>query len=134
MCLICFSNQHSASVYTSNAKSKCGKPHHYLLHFEFKSSSDAALKNASASIANDADGKDSAKKDVAPKKVYTTTMVQRELEQELIVLPSAVVRFASGKAVGTIRVLIDGCSQATLISDRLVKKFRLQTHPLVDHR
>ncbi|KAK7574411.1 hypothetical protein V9T40_011602 [Parthenolecanium corni] len=104
LCLVCFSGQHTAASCTSKVKLALLK------------------KNGTEVPAKAADGKE-----MAPKKVYTATTGQHELEQEVIVLPSAIVRFECGGNVGTIRALVDNCSQATLVSDRLVKKHKLPT-------
>jgi hypothetical protein len=46
-------------------------------------------------------------------------------ETKLILLPTAIVNFNCHGIVGKARIMLDSCSQATLISDEFVKKFKL---------
>lgn len=120
LCLICFSREHTSSSCTSNFKCRCGQPHHNLLHFDFKnSSSKSSESNAQSKTSDNAN-----EKDATDKKVYTTVVNQ---EKKVVLLPSAVVGFKCGDAHGNIRILGDNCAQPTMVSDRLVKRHRLQS-------
>lgn len=52
-------------------------------------------------------------------------ITQQLQSKNFIVLLSAVVCFVCGCVVGTARILIDGCFQATLISDKFVNRLHL---------
>lgn len=47
--------------------------------------------------------------------------------RKTILLPTTTVRFHCGKISGTARILLDSCSQPTLISDKFVRGYRLPT-------
>jgi len=51
-----------------------------------------------------------------------------EAGNELVLLPSAIVRFQCGEKSGFARVLLDSCSQPSLVSDVFVRKFKIPCH------
>ncbi len=57
--------------------------------------------------------------------MYTNVTNQLDQNEKVVLLPSAVVRFSCGKADGTIWVLLNSCSQATLVSDRKIRRFQM---------
>lgn len=48
-------------------------------------------------------------------------------KNELILLPSAIVRFQCVEIRGSARILLDSCSQPTMVSDGFVQKFKILT-------
>ena len=129
LCLVCFSKDHSALKCNSRFKCKCGKPHHYLLHFEFKSPSSSSSSNGSkedSSRNNDSSGSNgNSKKENEGPNTKSSMSCHRENQDKIILLPTAIVRLECGNVNVTIRVLLDSGSQATLVSDTLIKKFKI---------
>lgn len=122
-CLVCFAKDHAAASCNSEYRCKCGKPHHSLLHFDVKGD---AAENTGKGAPNTKESTTNALvNEASAKKVYSTVVKNGELVEKVVLLPSAVVRFNSGKTNGTIRILLDSCAQATMISDRLVRRYRL---------
>lgn len=118
MCLICFSVEHNANeCINPKFKCRCGKPHNYMLHFEFKEQDNEKSEHKSSKDDNDSDS--------SKKQTKTSFACQSIGVKKLVVLPSAVARFWCGKVCGKVRILFDSCSQATMVSDAFVRKFRL---------
>ncbi|XP_065204092.1 uncharacterized protein LOC135834183 [Planococcus citri] len=117
LCVLCLHSGHNWQSCThTNFKCKCGDPHNYLLHFGNKKPDPKPDENATSG--------DTSKETPIQK---TSLSVAVENIEKTVLLPSAVVKIICGDIVGKMRVLLDSCSQATLISDAAIKKFNLPT-------
>ncbi|CAG7670918.1 unnamed protein product [Allacma fusca] len=132
LCVICLSYGHlSPNCKSQKFRCQCGDPHNYLLHF----GSNLSAQNGPKSKEKSVDAKVIVQP-VVPKSSEATASEKESLScvvateknvEKTVLLPSAIVRFVCGNVVGTLRVLLDSCSQATFISDAAVKKFNLPT-------
>ncbi len=118
LCLICFDSQHCISEckfkFTCN---NCNGKHNSMLHFESKNSQSAKSSNTESELA---------------KKLNENTVslsCARNSSEKFVVLPSVVARFLCNGVNGKVRLLLDSCSQPTLISDKFIRKFRLAAIP-----
>lgn len=121
MCVNCFSRLHTTSACPSPKRCRnCAKAHHTLLHLP------GVPKPNPVSSASTTEAK--AITSAAPTSNTETKFssnVSVSSNKKFIMLPSALVRFECEKVSGLVRILIDDCSQPTLISDAFVRKFRL---------
>ncbi|KAK7603948.1 hypothetical protein V9T40_004221 [Parthenolecanium corni] len=119
LCLICFDSRHGISDCKSKFVCNCGSHHSSLLHFEFKKSyadESAPSEKSSSSAQNSSELRS------VEKQSYSCL---RNLPNEFVVLPSAIICFSCNGVVGKACVLLDSCSQSTLVSDLFVRKFKL---------
>lgn len=113
LCTNCFGRYHGVTTCKKEKVCKlCGKKHNTLLHRDVPN-----LKET------DTTGTES----------ESVTNCCSMKKNKFMIIPSAVVEFRSecGKIKGAARVLLDICSQPTLISDALIRKFKLSTYPNV---
>lgn len=66
------------------------------------------------------------KKSEEVKQSYSFLLIK---EKQVVLLPSAEVKFKCGTIFGKGRFLLHSCSQAVIISDSFVKKFKPPTYP-----
>lgn len=139
LCVLCLQSGHSCSN-CPNSSSKfacsCNEPHNYLLHFR-AAKVDAVTKpnkeenwDDSVKPANNQTTENTSA-DVSKKSFSCSTV---EEKREIVLLPSALVRFRCGEKSGLARILLDSGSQVTMIADTFVKKHRLlsfQTNSLI---
>ena len=141
-CLNCFGSRHSAKECKRQGCKTCKQPHHTLLHFGEKTSTGSrggrkSLPNppTSNSEAGSSQNTDSGASST-PKQEQTPTSVSSNCihsyaasvsSRPTVVLPSAIVHIRCDDRVSTARILIDCCSQVTLISEDFVRKCRLPT-------
>lgn len=119
MCTNCFSRAHTGSNCTSSKKCKvCSKNHHSLLHLT-ESTKWSAILSANTNAENQPSCSVSEKK--------FSSAGSSASQKKFVILPSAIVRFVCGNVASTARILIDNCSQPTLISDCFVRRRRLPT-------
>lgn len=108
LCFICFSPEHGSDDCKFMYRCRCGKPHHSLLHFEFKERDPSSTEEKSTE-----------------EKITKSCSTVLSASNTVILLPSAVVRFNCNSVYGNMRVLLDSCSQPTVISDRVVARYGL---------
>lgn len=127
MCVNCYSRSHTSSACKSAKRCKlCAKMHHTMLHIaETPNTNPVPLQSAQPSQ-NGPPSVD-AKTVSATESKFTSNVTGPIQQKSFIVLPSAVVKFQCGKFNGIARILLDDCSQPTLISDLMVRKFKLPT-------
>ena len=121
LCLICFERTDHIANACPNTKysCKCGGRHNYLLHYEFKN----PKYDNSKSDKTTSDGKSNDTKSEILESKSTNVCAP---ERKLVLLPTVVTRFQSGDRYGNnCRVMLDSCSQPTLISDTFVRRFNL---------
>ncbi len=119
LCLICFDSRHGISDCKSKFVCNCDSRHSSLLHFEFKKSyadKSAPSEKSSSSAQNSLESRS------VEKQSYSCSC---NSPNEFIVLPSAIICFSCNGVIGKARVLLDSCSQPTLVSDLFVRKFKL---------
>lgn len=120
LCTNCFGRNHGVMSCKKQRFCKlCSKKHNTLLHRDL--CDPKPIGNASVSIDNESESKSEVK---SVSNCYSVT------KNRFLILPSAVVNFRSkcNKIKGVARVLLDICSQPTLISEALVRKFKLSTY------
>ncbi len=114
LCQNCLSKGHTVVACKSKYScSTCNRRHHSLLHFAPKQESQTETSDKSSS--------------------HDQTMLaslNATIAEKLVILPSAVVRFRCGKFEGKARILLDSCSQPTLVADSFVRRFKLRYNPL----
>ncbi|KAK7582689.1 hypothetical protein V9T40_014134 [Parthenolecanium corni] len=118
LCLICFESRHGISDCKSKFVCNCGSRHSSLLHFEFKKSyADKSVpsEKSSSSAQNSSESRS------VKKQSY---LCLRNSPNKFVILPSAIIRFSCNGVVGKARVLLDSCSQPTLVSNLFVRKFK----------
>jgi hypothetical protein len=113
LCLVCLGSGHNSSS-CDRKKFKCSKctgNHNYLLHFD---SEPMLLSKAENSVENENE-----------KVSYSCTSGSNSSfnkADKVVLLPTAIVRFRCGDKTGKARILLDSCSQASLISDSFAQK------------
>ncbi len=117
LCINCFGRNHKTNQCRSRTCKTCNQKHHTMLHMEKPAPQQGS---PSASISSGAEGTSAPPENTITKQTYTTTA-----GNEVILLPTAVVRFRCGTIYGKARVLFDPASEATMISDKLVRRFHL---------
>ena len=114
-CTNCFLKGHTAFKCDKTARCKiCSKKHHTLLHLD--NPKDEENKNS-------------------PHDAHNTNNIVNccaslSRTPRTLILPTAVVEFECNEKHGLARILLDICSQPTLISAGFVKKFQLATRDL----
>lgn len=106
----------------------CNRKHHTLLHIDRQKPKYS--ESTKLSIENPNSEKSNAEKyqcEVATKIATTITLHAIPSMLKTILLPSAVVKFYVDEIFGILRVLMDNCSQVTLISDLFVRRHNLPT-------
>ncbi|XP_065204048.1 uncharacterized protein LOC135834139 [Planococcus citri] len=114
LCGNCFHSNHRTNECRKqpNCK-KCSNRHHTLLHFDKTN-----------------DPKDPPKPELNEDGTPRTTCGMSSLvsvQKPIALLPSALVKFVSGNKCGTMRVLLDSCSQLNLITNEFIKRNDLST-------
>ncbi|XP_065219764.1 uncharacterized protein LOC135845228 [Planococcus citri] len=114
LCGNCFHSNHRTNECRKqpNCK-KCSNRHHTLLHFDKTN-----------------DSKDPPKPELNEDGTPRTTCGMSSLvsvQKPIALLPSALVKFVSGNKCGTMRVLLDSCSQLNLITNEFIKRNDLST-------
>ena len=130
LCLVCLkpsSKDHQANDCKSKFICKCGGRHNYLLHFEF----------ANPRYSNPKVNETEASKGGTPVNSSPINSESQNTEskianvcapnRKLVLLPTVIAKFKSGDRCSTCRVMLDSCSQATLIADTFVRKHQLAT-------
>lgn len=132
LCLICFKDNHATGFCpnTSSHLCHCGKRHNHLLHFgsspaETKTSHDAKLDERKPNVTVNREQETEPNSNDFKQAFSCSTLA--EAKEELVLLPSAIVRFRCGDKTGKARILLDSCSQPTLASDAFVRKNRIPT-------
>lgn len=109
-----------------------------MLHFENRKTGlfDKKLENTKIEIENStsvseskAETSKSISSEGALKKQVLYSRIVKENPQ-IVILPTALVKFVCHGVIGTVRVLLNSCSQATLIADSFVKKSKLPSKKL----
>ncbi len=126
VCPNCFNSGHSQYQCKSRKACKiCFRKHHTLLHLE---NTRPKTETPTKENPKNSNSEENAPKDQTKKSSSGTALkISSPFDRETVVLPSAVATFQSGLSRGTIRLLLDNCSQVTLISDAFVRKHRLAT-------
>lgn len=137
LCIVCLAPNHSCNSCPNRSekvKCSCGQPHNYLLHFDpvdqekRKEEKESYSSSSSSAKSNVTDWKSPSDKKVVETSKLAFSCASSRSKDEVVLLPSALVRFECGSISGVARVLLDSCSQATLISDVFVRKFKLPTY------
>lgn len=121
LCINCFGKNHQTNQCRSRTCKNCNQKHHTMLHMEKpESPSNPPFTTPAQADERSTNQSDSA---VVAKKTFATTV-----DNEVIMLPTAVVRFRCGTIYGKARVLFDPASEATMISDALIRRYHLPTN------
>lgn len=126
LCFNCFGTSHSSiSCKKDKVCKHCLKKHHSLLHRETSSA-----KPNSQSELTKVGPTEQQKAALATSTSSTGSSMscQASPSRKTLWLPSAVVKFRAGNIKGLARILLDSCSQPTLVSNSFVKSFRLHTY------
>lgn len=114
-CYKCFDPRHGLLECSSGNCGTCNQPQHSLLHFVWKT--DKKIKYAPSQ-------KNNAENTEPPTKVQNCSAVVNS-ERNFILLPTAVVQFECANQCDFASIMFDSCSQPSVISDSLVKKYKL---------
>ncbi|XP_065203469.1 uncharacterized protein LOC135833627 [Planococcus citri] len=121
ICGNCFYANHKTSECRKSPNCKrCTKKHHTLLHFEEKQSELDTSRNDSSSGSSATCGMF-----VQGPYASMNESVLLSVRKPVPLLPSAIVKYQCGDKSGTMRVLLDSCSQVNLISETFVKQHGL---------
>ncbi len=121
LCVNCLRKGHMANVCPSSACRKCGKRHNTLLHREIGTTTKSNERQDEKT--SKSEGGSSPKAD--DKKVALPVSAR---SRQIVLLPSAVVKAKLPSRTVLTRVLLDTCSQATLVTEAYVRRHRLRTY------
>lgn len=120
LCGNCFLTAHTAKDCRNPRTCRiCGKKHHTLLHSEVALKpkfSDASLTPNEVNSNNAPNTSDL---------LSNVSCCLTKTKKKVIILPTATVRFKVGNIQGFARILLDGCSQANLISRSFVNRWKI---------
>jgi len=121
LCLICLSsrNDHKSNECESKFACKCGGRHNYLLHFEFKPKNGEDKPKVVDTTSSDKS------KQTGAQELASSNSCSAMQNDKFIILPTITTRCRAGDHVTKCRVMLDSCSQPTLVSDYLVNQLKL---------
>lgn len=138
LCIACFGINHTVKECKKNWSCRtCGGKHHTLLHFptaedkSFNTTNPVTVVAVSSRSPAPAESKLAISNTTALNSPTSSnsTAISHCLTQarKTVILPTALVRFTCGKTTGVLRVMLDSCSQGTLVAEEFIRKFKLPT-------